>query len=121
MFSAFVLLPRITSQLQWFLGYLTFCSSGTNYIILTGVLASNFLHIVNVGNSMSYPCSCRKYFFLSTMIPPIIMDTMTCFGYVSECIYPSLSGKYLFTILNMSSILFNVIPNILLYSLDKAV
>lgn len=107
----FIIFPRIISIMRWFTGIVGFCNSGTNYIILVGILASNFLHVLNIGNTSHTKCTWRKYFFLVSIVPAIVIDVIMCWIYLTECMYPN--NEWLFLIIIIASIVLNIIPNIL--------
>ncbi len=109
--STFIVLPRLVSILRWFTGIIGFCNNGTNYIILVGILSSNLLHILNIGNTMKYKCTWRKYFFLASIVPALIIDIVMCWVYLIECLNPNMDPAFI--IVSISSMILNIIPNIL--------
>lgn len=109
--STFILFPRLISVLRWYLGLIEFCNSGTNYILLVGILSSNLLHIINIGNIFNNEITWKKYFFLSSIFPAIIIDVITCWIYLMECLNPNYG--FAFPCVIIASIVLNTLPNIL--------
>jgi hypothetical protein len=112
---SFILLPRLVSIYQWYSGYVQFCDMATNYIILVGILSSNLLHFINIGDvhGTNNIGVFRKCVFLSSIIPAILMDVVCCIIYIFDCSHPNMG--YLFISVNMASIAFNFLPNVLIY------